>query len=271
MASGLKRALTIIESLAAHPSGADLDQIAGALKISRNSVARIVSELAESGYVRQLDLRDPRYVLTTQLAALAFAYLAQSGILDIAQPILDGLAQRTGELIRLAIADGDKLRWIAKAQGARFGLRYDPEMGRDTMLSSAATRFVWLASFPAQKVHLLVQKQALEDTEGRDETEPLALDDMLARVEQARTDGYSLSVDGSEPDIATVAVAIAPAPGGAPIGVIALTGPRSRLTEPTLKAIVPELKTASRALARSRHGSPALQGAVLPAFSDAEY
>ena len=50
-------------------------------------------------------------------------------MLDIAQPVIDRLADTTPELVRLAIVDGDRLTLVAKAQGAKSGLRYDPDMG----------------------------------------------------------------------------------------------------------------------------------------------
>jgi DNA-binding IclR family transcriptional regulator len=39
------------------------------------------------------------------------------GIVDIVQPSLESLAETCGELVRLAVADGDELIFVAKAQG----------------------------------------------------------------------------------------------------------------------------------------------------------
>ena len=44
-----------------------------------------------------------------------------------------------------SVVDGDRLTWVAKAQGARSGLRYDPEMGSEVRLSCSATGFAWLS------------------------------------------------------------------------------------------------------------------------------
>ena len=70
-------------------------------------------------------------------------------LVDIDQLLLtggDGIARvhglsgaMAGELVRLAIVDGDRITWVAKSQGARKGLRYDPDMGTDARLSCAAT------------------------------------------------------------------------------------------------------------------------------------
>jgi DNA-binding IclR family transcriptional regulator len=84
-----------------------------------------------------------RYHLSTKLVAMGFRYLSSSGA-DIVQPVLDRLAQETGELVRLGVIDGERQTWIAKG-GARSGLRYDPDMGRDAPLFYTASGHAWLA------------------------------------------------------------------------------------------------------------------------------
>jgi DNA-binding IclR family transcriptional regulator len=49
--------------------------------------------------------------------------------------VINRLAQETEELVRLAVVDGERLTLVAKAQGARSGLLYDPDMGIDLRLS----------------------------------------------------------------------------------------------------------------------------------------
>jgi DNA-binding IclR family transcriptional regulator len=76
------------------------------------------------GYVRQPRAQGD-YATTTKLMSLGLAYLSTSGIVDIAEPLIERVAQQSGELVRLAIIDGDRLTWVAKSQGARKGLRYE--------------------------------------------------------------------------------------------------------------------------------------------------
>ena len=68
-----------------------------------------------------------------------------SGIVDIAEPLLERLASNCGELVRLSIVDGDRLTWVAKSQGTRqAGQRYDPDMGMDVQLSCTSSGHAWL-------------------------------------------------------------------------------------------------------------------------------
>jgi DNA-binding IclR family transcriptional regulator len=73
--------------------------------------------------------------------------------------VLDALAARSGELARLALVDGDTLTWIAKAQGAATGLRYDADAGRGVILHATATGKVWLASLPEARALELVARE----------------------------------------------------------------------------------------------------------------
>ena len=67
-------------------------------------------------------------------------------MVDVAQPSLDRLAEESRELVRLAIVDGSELVFVAKAQGATRGLRYDPDMGLSVPLSCSAAGHAWLST-----------------------------------------------------------------------------------------------------------------------------
>ena len=48
---------------------------------------------------------------------MGLSFLSNTGIVDIAQPLLDRLAQASGELVRLSVVDGERLTWVARAAG----------------------------------------------------------------------------------------------------------------------------------------------------------
>jgi IclR family transcriptional regulator, acetate operon repressor len=107
----------------------------------RSVCHRLLADLKQRGDVRQPRAQgDCDYAMTTKLMSLGLAYLSTSGIGDIAEPLIERVAQQSGELVRLAIIDGDRLTWVAKSQVARKGLRYDPDMGTDARLSCTRHR-----------------------------------------------------------------------------------------------------------------------------------
>lgn len=159
--SQIERALSLIESLTREPGGMPMQSLADELAIPKSATHRMLAELIRLGYVRQ-DPQTSRYRLSTKLVALGFRYLASSGA-DVVQPILDRLAESSGELVRLGVIEGERQTWIAKSQGARSGLRYDPDMGRDAPLFYTASGHAWLASMSDAEALELVARQGIAD------------------------------------------------------------------------------------------------------------
>lgn len=147
MSSVLEKALALVELLVDHPMGLPVTTIAALTEQPASGVHRTLQELGRLGYVRQVQAGGD-YALTIKLPALGLGFMGRAGITDVAQPVLDNLAADSGELIRLSVIDGDRLIWVAVAQGATLGLRYDPgqEQGVVVHLASSAGGKAWLAS-----------------------------------------------------------------------------------------------------------------------------
>jgi hypothetical protein len=120
MTAILERSFKVLEHLAGHPEGRALSALSAELEMPLSATHRLLSELVRCGYVRQ-DQSHGDYMLTIKLVSLGLSFLSNSGIVDIAQPMLDRLAASSGELVRLAVVDGDELTFVAKAQGATRG------------------------------------------------------------------------------------------------------------------------------------------------------
>jgi DNA-binding IclR family transcriptional regulator len=113
--SQIERVFSVLESLTSDPRGLPMQTLAEQLDIPKSATHRMLAELIRLGYVRQ-NPENLRYHLSTKLVAMGFRYLSSSGA-DIVQPVLDRLAQETGELVRLGVIDGERQTWIAKSQG----------------------------------------------------------------------------------------------------------------------------------------------------------
>lgn len=94
---GLERTLGVLELLSVHARGLPLYEIAERLRIPRSATHRVLTSLVEHGYVRQ-EAHQGAYALTAKITSPFFTFLAGNGVTDLAQPILDRLAQDCGEL-----------------------------------------------------------------------------------------------------------------------------------------------------------------------------
>ena len=228
--SPAQRCLDLLELLADEPDGLPLAAAAARLALPKSAAHRFLALLASRGFVRQ-DAASGHYSLTLKLPALGFRYLAGTGWPDLAQPALDALASRTGELARLALVEGDALTWVAKAQGASTGLRYDADAGRGVILHATATGKAWLATLPEERAIALV---AHEDRLGSRGLGPRALTTVAAlkrELRATRRRGWGEAVEEGEPGVAAVAVAVRPrdGPDADAFATVSVAGPLARM------------------------------------------
>ena len=158
MSAVIDRALGILEYLSTHPEGVPLAAVAEAVACPKSACHRLLTDLYSRGYVKQVQARGD-YVLTTKVTSLGLRFLGESGIVDIAQPLIEALAEESGELARLSIVDEDRLTWVAKAEGGRKGFRYDPDMGKDAQLSCTSSGHAWLFTLTEERAVELVLRQ----------------------------------------------------------------------------------------------------------------
>jgi IclR family acetate operon transcriptional repressor len=254
MTGTLERSLAILEYLATYPEGMSLAGIAQDLDIPRSAAHRLLAELMRCGYVRQMrDHGD--YALTTKLAALGLSFLSGSGIVDIAQPLIDRVAELSGELVRLAIVDGDRLTFVAKAQGAKSGLRYDPDMGIDVRLSCSAGGHAWLMTLPEERAMEIVSRQGFGDPRHYGPKAPTTLKALAKILQEDRKRGFSTIVEQYSPHMTAMAAPVQ-RKGEPAIGVITVAGPLVRLTPQRMEELGAELVQSAHELAMASAASP---------------
>lgn len=257
----LERALDVVELLVDHPEGLPLSEIARLLNIPKSATHRILSHLGRRGYVGQPEGWE-RYRLNLKLAALGLRFVARTNVFDICQPVIDRLAQETGEFVRLAVWDGAALTWVAKAQGAQHGLRYDPDMGHPVVLHATATGRAWLATLPEAEAIKLVKQRGYGVPERFPKQRIKEEGALLSELRPTRKRGYGIALEEGEPGTAAVAAAIEGTENYRSPGTLSVAGPVVRMHPERQKEIVPLLLKATHELAelwpliRMRQGTP---------------
>lgn len=251
------RTLRILETLASQPEGLPLAALADEINLPRSACHRLLADLVRCGYVRQLrEMGD--YTLTTRLPALGLSFLGAAGIVDIAQPIIDRLAEVSGELVRLALVDGDRLTFVAKAQGARAGLRYDPDMGIDVRLSCSAGGHAWLMTLSEERATELVARQGFGSPKEYGPKAPTTFKALMKVLEEDRKRGFSMMAEMYAPGMSAMAAPVLRR--GEASGVITIAGPLQRLTAARMEELGRPLVQAASELAVAGTSSPLLRG-----------
>ena len=261
-ASGtVDRVLRVLETLASAPEGMQLAGLANELELPRSACHRLLAELVRCGYVRQLRAQGD-YALTTKLAAVGLSFLGAAGIVDIAQPIIDRMAETSCELVRLALVDGDRLTFVAKAQGARAGLRYDPDMGLDVRLSCSAGGHAWLMTLSEERATALVASQGFSDPRSYGPNAPTTFRALMKILEEGRQRGFCVMSEMYAPGMNAMA---APVLGRhkETVAVITVAGPLQRLTVQRMLELGKPLVAAAAELALASSTSPLFAGARL--------
>jgi IclR family acetate operon transcriptional repressor len=259
MSGAMEKSLAILEYLVAHPEGVSLASIATDLNQLRSGCHRTLHELIGYGYVRQMPQRGD-YALTTKLASMGLSFLSKSGVVDITQPMLDRLARTTEELVRLAIVDGERLTLVAKAQGAKSGLLYDPDMGIELRLSCSAAGHAWLMTLPEEKAIHAVSRQGIGSPEHFGPNAPATIKALLKMLQEHRRRGFSMTRDVYARGMSSMAAAVQ-RPGEQATGVVVIAGPSMRLTEARMLEFGPELLTVAAEIALAGNASPLLKSA----------
>ncbi len=229
----LERCLEVIELLAVDPQWRRLSDIAAALDLQKGPAHRLLAEMTALGWIEQ-DAETERYRLTLKLALLGQQYLRGTGLPGLVQPVLDEVARRCRELVRLTVLQGDALHWFASSQGAPPGLMYQPSLNERPLLHATANGKAWLATLSDEAATRLALQSGLGKPAPAGRTVgPRALQSveaLLGELAATRARGYSLAVEEAEPGVKALAIAVPALQGQRILGTMSIAGPLLRMT-----------------------------------------
>lgn len=248
--NAVERCLAIIEVLAGEAEPMELSELARRVELPASAGHRILATLMARGWVVQ-DPATQSYALSLRLSTLAFRNLDARAVPDVVQAVLDRLAKRTAEYCRLAIVEGEDLVWVARAQGAPPGLRYDPDMGQEIVLHATANGKAWLSTLPESEALRIVCSRGFK---ARRPLGPRAVSDVEGfrrELADARANGYAKAVDEAETGTAALAVPFFAGldPRSPVAGTISVAGPILRIDPARYADLADALKAASREIA----------------------
>lgn len=135
--------LTVLRILAAESTGLSLTQLSLVTGTPKTSLLALLRGLTDCGYIAQ---RDAIYVLGQEAYALASSISARMTLPRVARPILEKLAQDSGETVLVAELTQDQKQavYIDKLEGTR-AVRFIANVGEMRPLYASAGGRVLLA------------------------------------------------------------------------------------------------------------------------------
>jgi DNA-binding IclR family transcriptional regulator len=207
----------------------------------------VLADLRDEGYVRQ-DHAGGAYRLTARIVALGFTFLGAAGVTSKIQPILDRLAEKTGELVLLAVINSGRLLRLAKAQGAYRGVLYNPDESPEVFLATTSNGHAWLSCLSDEEVLELVAKQGFK-REGDGPRAPKTIGEIIEYVNAARKRGFAKIFETFEAGTSAMAAPILRPGTKTPIGTISVAGPLFRVTDEYMDRFAPLLLASAAEIA----------------------
>lgn len=203
--SSVERAFRLVDMIADAGDGLTLSAIARDLGVNKAVADKLLNTLLKIGMIWRDDVSQT-FHLTYRISNLGLKQLQRGQLLDLCSSELRQIAEETGELIRLAIAEGErKIIWVYAAVGQKRGLKIDPNYKLEIDLHAHATGKAWLMTMPFDRAWALIQAAGAERFTEHTLTTRAELEADLA---EAVRRGFAVSVDESELGVGAVAAPI---------------------------------------------------------------
>jgi DNA-binding IclR family transcriptional regulator len=235
-AQTVDRALMLLGEIArCGPAGARLIDLTHRSKLSRPTVHRILQSLSAARFVRQEPVTR-RYRLGVALHGLALAAPSPLEQLTELRPLLDGLAQRTGDTAYLMLRQGNEVLCIARAEGASPIRTLLIDVGSYRPIGATLAGATLLAPLADEEVDGILARTAAAMAQHRNATP----DFVRRHIAEVRRTGYCISravlIEG-----ATGISAAVPNPDGRPYLAVSISAVSARVPKDRVKPLASEL------------------------------
>ena len=237
------RGLEVIRSFSARSPQQTLSEVAARSGLSRAGARRILLTLRTLGYVRS----DGKYFsLTPRILDLGFAYLSSMPIWNLAEPVMESLAEEVRESCSAAVLDGTDIVYVMRVSthkimsitlgvGSRLPV-YCTSMGR-----------VLLAGLPEEEAMACLKASRPERLTRHTVTE---LDTLRLKISQTRRQGWCLVNQELEEGLVAMAAPVYDRLGRT-VAALNISGQANRTSAKVMQdTMLPALLAAAQTISR---------------------
>ena len=237
------RGLEVIRSFSAQAPQQTLSDVAARTGLTRAGARRILLTLQTLGYVQS----DGRlFRLTPRILDLGFAYLSSLPIWNLAEPVMEDLAEQVQESSSAAVLDGADIVYVLRVSTHKI---MSISLGAGSRLPAYCTSMgrVLLADLPEDEARALLQASPRAAHTRHTVTE---VDALMARVQKARSQGWALVDQELEEGLISIAAPIVGRQGRV-IAALNLSGQANRTSAADMQAtMLGPLRDATEQIAR---------------------
>jgi IclR family acetate operon transcriptional repressor len=234
----VERVLDLLTALERFSRPASLTEISGATGLHKATAQRLLMTLERRGFVQK---ERGLYQLGLAIVPLSRAFLSGNSLVKSALPVLEELVTITGETASLYVRHAEERILIQRVESPS-PLRFVLRVGERQPIYSGSTGQVLCAAMPEEQLRELLDRIGeIRLANGKTLTE----EEIYARLEQVRRQGFAVSVDERLVGISSVAAPIVHPDMGV-IASVVVTGPSSRLTAEKIAGLSNEVRRAAR-------------------------
>ena len=237
------RGLEVIRTFSAAAPRQTLTEVAGRAGLTRAGARRILLTLQTLGYVES---DGKLFALTPRILDLGFAYLSSMPIWNLAEPVMEGLVARVQESCSAAALEGTDIVYVIRVPtrkimsiGLGVGSRlpaYCTSMGR-VLLAGLADDDVVKRLRAGKRAELT--RHTITD-----------VDALLAKVQQARRQGWCLVNQELEEGLVSIAAPLANR-AGRTVAALNISGQANRTSAKLMQeTMLPPLLDAARSISQ---------------------
>jgi DNA-binding IclR family transcriptional regulator len=238
-----KRALELIEHVAAAAEPVGLSELARQVGLPKSSAHALARTLDDEGFLERDD--KGAYRLGPRLLRLLLQLGHRFELPQVARPIMQDLAEELQETAILGIRQDTSILYVEQIEAPQY-IRYAAPMGEPRPVYASSIGKVHLAAMPIEEARALLRRAKLERLTPQTK---VAVSAIMAELTKVRMQGYALNVEETVNGVAAVAVPVFQ--GGDPrrpvLAGLSIAGPADRM-RPRLESIAERLKQAALAI-----------------------
>lgn len=185
----LERGFAILEAFGIGRAEMGVTELALATGLDKSAAQRFAFTLHALGYLDKSEATR-KYRLSRRSLGLAYAYLRNDPLVELATPYLADLRQKCKQRVDLSVLDGTDILYVVRLQTQReaFGATL---VGRRIPAFCSSGGRAMLSRLPEEEARSIVERSERKPLTPCTVTE---FADVMAAIAAARTDGFAISV-----------------------------------------------------------------------------
>lgn len=236
---GSDRVIAVLMTLAEHPQGISLDELAASVASSKPTVHRALATLRRAGLATLVERGI--YVLGDEYLRLAFRNLAGRPDTVRIQPLLENLASQFGETAHYAVLSGTDIVYRAKMDPPQGAVRLTSVVGGRNPAYRTAVGKALLATQLRSRADVAAWFDGVT-LERKTPNTITSVGALFRELEATAERGYGIDDQENEVGVNCVAIPIYLDGATAPVGAISVSAVTFRCPLDRLTNAVPEIR-----------------------------